>query len=52
MMDKLDVADILKKYSDKARQAKSTKQLREIVRSCKSELDLRQIRLSFISDEE
>lgn len=42
-MNKYDVAGIMKTYSEKAIKAKSTKQLRQIVRELKQELDLRQI---------
>jgi hypothetical protein len=44
-MNKYDVAGILKTYSEKAIKAGSTKQLRQIVRELKAELDLRQIRM-------
>ena len=44
-MTNLDVTGILRTYSEKARHAKSTKQLREIIRDLKQELDLRKVRM-------
>lgn len=42
-MDNLDVAGILMTYSEKARRASSKKQLKEIIKELKQELDLRKI---------
>lgn len=42
-MNNLDICGILRTYSEKARLAKNTEQLREIVREVKQELDLRKI---------
>ena len=44
-MNNLDVAGVLRTYSEKARCAKSTEQLREIIRDLKLELDLRKVRM-------
>ena len=44
-MDNLDVSGILRTYSEKASRAKTTKQLREIVRDVKQEFDLRKIKI-------
>lgn len=44
-MNNLDVAGILQAYSQKARLATSTKQLRNIVSELKQELDLRKIKM-------
>ena len=44
-MNNLDIAGILRTYSEKARRAKSTEQLREIIRDLKQELDLRKVRM-------
>ena len=44
-MNNLDIAGILRTYSEKARRAESTEKLREIVRDLKRELDLRKIRV-------
>ncbi len=44
-MNNLDVAGILRTYSEKARHAKNTEQLREVVREVKQELDLRKINM-------
>lgn len=45
-MNNLDVAGVLRTYSEKAAKAKSTEQLREIVRDLKQELDLRKIKMA------
>ena len=45
-MNNLDVAGILRTYSEKAARAKSTEQLREIVREVKLVLDLRKVRMN------
>lgn len=42
-MNNFDVAGILRTYSEKAAKAKSTKQLREIIRDLKQEFDLRKV---------
>ena len=44
-MNNLDIAGILRTYSEKVRYAKSTEQLREIIREMKQELDLRKVRM-------
>ena len=44
-MDNLDIAGILQTYALKARQAKSTEQLRNIVCDLRAELDLRKVRM-------
>ena len=44
-MNNLDVSGMLKTYSEKARYATSTKQLREIIRNLKEELDLRKVKV-------
>lgn len=44
-MDNLDVAGILQTYELKARQAKSTEQLRDIICDLRVELDLRKVRM-------
>ena len=44
-MTQYDVAGILRTYSEKARYATSTEQLREIIRDLKNELDLRKVRV-------
>ena len=44
-MDNLGVAGILQTYAEKARNAKTTEKLREVVRELKTELDLRKIRI-------
>lgn len=44
-MNNLDVAGILRTYSEKASRAKTTKQLRDIVREVKQELDLRKVKM-------
>lgn len=43
-MDNLDVAGILTTYAEKARRAQSKKQLKEIIRELKKELDLRKMK--------
>lgn len=45
-MNNLDVAGILRTYSEKAAKAKNTDQLRENVRDLKQELDLRKIKMA------
>lgn len=45
LMDNLDVAGVLQTYAEKARNAKTTKMLRDVVRELKTELDLRKIRI-------
>ena len=45
-MNNLDVCGILRTYAEKARLAKTTEQLKEIVREVKQELDLRKIHLN------
>ena len=42
-MTKYDVAGILSTYAKKARLSNNTKQLKDIIRDLKSELDLRKI---------
>lgn len=42
-MNNLDVAGILRTYAEKARLAKDTEKLRDIIRELKQELDLRKI---------
>ena len=42
-MNNLDVAGILMTYSEKARNAKNKKQLKEIIKDLKKEFDLRKI---------
>lgn len=42
-MNNLDVSGILRTYSEKARHAKNTDQLRDIIRDLKQELDLRKV---------
>lgn len=42
-MNNLDVAGLLMTYAEKARKAKNTKQLKEIIIELKSELSLRKI---------
>lgn len=44
-MNNLDVAGILRTYSEKAAKARNTEKLREIVRDLKQELDLRKIKM-------
>lgn len=44
-MDNLDVSGILQTYSEKARRAKTTEQLRNIIRDLKQELDLRKVKI-------
>ena len=44
-MDNLGVAGVLQTYAEKARNAKTTEKLREVVRELKTELDLRKIRI-------
>ena len=44
-MNNLDVAGILRTYSEKASRAKTTEQLRNIVRDVKQEFDLRKIKM-------
>ena len=45
-MNNLDVAGVLRTYSEKAAKAKNTDLLREIVRDLKQELDLRKIKMA------
>jgi len=42
-MNNLDVAGILRTYSEKAAKAESTEKLRELIRELKKELDLRTV---------
>ena len=44
-MNNLDVAGVLRTYSEKARLAKNTEQLRDVIRDLKQELDLRKIKM-------
>lgn len=44
-MNNLDVAGILRTYSEKAAKSRNTKKLREIIRELKQELDLRKIKM-------
>lgn len=44
-MNNLDVAGVLRTYSEKARLAKNTEQLCDIIRDLKQELDLRKIKM-------
>lgn len=50
-MNNLDVAGILRTYSEKARRAGDTKQLRKIIRELKDELDLRKIKMGEHNDD-
>lgn len=45
-MDNLDVAGVLRTYSEKAAKAKTTKQLKNILRDLKQELDLRKVKMA------
>lgn len=44
-MNNFDISGILKTYSEKAAKAKTTKQLRNILRDLKQELDLRKVKM-------
>lgn len=44
-MNNLDVAGILRTYSEKAAKSKNTKQLKKIIRDLKEELDLRKVKM-------
>lgn len=44
-MNELDVSGLLQTYAFKAKNSKNTKQLREIIRELKAELDLRKLRV-------
>lgn len=44
-MNNMDVAGIMRTYSEKARLARNTEQLRDICRELKQELDLRKIKI-------
>lgn len=44
-MNNLDVAGILRTYSEKAANATNTKRLRKVISDLKSELDLRKVRV-------
>ena len=44
-MNNLEVAGILRTYSEKAAKAYSTKKLREIIADLKKELDMRKVRI-------
>lgn len=43
-MNQYDVSGILMTYSEKAKNAKTTKQLKKIIKNLKSEFDLRTIK--------
>lgn len=43
-MNNLDVAGVLRTYSEKASKAMDEKQLKEIIRELKKELDLRKVK--------
>lgn len=45
MMNNLDVAGQLRTYAEKAAKAKNTKQLKQIIRDLKEELDLRKVKM-------
>ena len=45
-MDQYDVAGILRTYSEKARLAKTTKKLKEIIKDLREEFDLREIKIA------
>lgn len=45
-MNNLDVAGLLRTYAEKARLAKDTEHLRDVVRDLKQELDLRKISMT------
>lgn len=49
-MNNVDVSGILRTYSEKARYARNTKKLRDIIRDLKQELDLRKIRMDGDND--
>ena len=44
-MNNLDVAGILRTYSEKAESARNTAKLRQIIRDVKRELDLRKVKM-------
>lgn len=44
-MDNLDVARVLQNYAEKVKRAKTTEQLHQAIKECKSELDLRKIKV-------
>lgn len=46
VLNNLDVAGILRTYAEKARLAKDTEHLRDVVRDLKQELDLRKISMT------
>lgn len=46
VLNNLDVAGVLRTYAEKARLAKDTEHLREVVRDLKQELDLRKIHMN------
>lgn len=45
-LNNLDVAGLLRTYAEKARLAKDTEHLRDVVRDLKQELDLRKISMT------
>ena len=45
MMNNLDVAGLLRTYAEKARLARDTEHLRDILRELKKELDLRKVQM-------
>lgn len=51
-MNQYDVSGILRTYSEQARYARSTKQLRQIIKNLKEEFDLRKIVLEKEADNE
>lgn len=44
-MNNLDVAGIMRTYAEKAARARNAKQLKEIIRDLRSELDLRKVKM-------
>ena len=44
-MNQFDVAGILMTYSEKAKNAKTTKQLKKVIKELKEEFDLRKIKV-------
>lgn len=51
-MNQYDVSGLLRTYSEQARYATSTKQLRQIIKNLKEEFDLRKIVLEKEADDE
>ena len=44
-MNNYDVSGILQTYAERARKARDTKQLREVIKELKEELDLRKVHI-------